>query len=73
VFGGDPDLVRHDAPAVQHLGARPLQLLQDLRQLRVVVAGRTPTQDPGQVVPSPQREDPQLALGAQGGQPSTCE
>ena len=64
VLGRDLDLVRHDAPAVQHLGAGSLQLLQDLGQLGVVVAGRAPAQDARQVVPRAQGQHAQLALRA---------
>lgn len=62
VFWGDLDLVGHDAPAIQHLGAGSLQLLQDLRQLSVVVARRAPAQHPSQVVAGAQGQHPQLAL-----------
>lgn len=37
MFGWDLNLVGHDAPAVQHLGAGSLQLLQDLGQLGIVI------------------------------------
>lgn len=61
-FGWDLNLVGHDAPAVQHLGAGPLQLLQDLGQLGVVVARRAPAEHPRQVVARAQGQHPQLAL-----------
>lgn len=62
VFGWNLNLVGHDAPAVQHLGAGPLQLLQDLGQLGVVVARRAPAQHSGQIVAGAEGQHPQLAL-----------
>lgn len=62
VLRWDLDLIGHDAPAVQHLSAGPLQFLQDLGQLGVVVAGRAPAQHPGQVVAGAEGQHPQLAL-----------
>lgn len=47
---------------VQHLGGGPLQLLQDLQQLRVVVTEAPPAQHAGQVVPGAQRQHAELAL-----------
>lgn len=55
VFGRDLNLIGHDAPAVQHLSAGSFKLLQDLRQLGVVITGWAPAQDPGQVIAGAQR------------------
>lgn len=50
---------------VQHLGAGSFQLLQNLWQLSVIIAGGPPAQDPGQVVPGAQRKNSQLTLQQQ--------
>lgn len=47
---------------VKHLGAGSLQFLQNLRELGVIVAGRTPAQNPGKVIPGPQRKNAELTL-----------
>lgn len=39
---------------VQHLSAGPLQLRQDLRELGVIITGRAPAENTGQVIPCPQ-------------------
>lgn len=54
-----------DVLPVQHLGAGSLQLLQNLWQLSVIIAGGAPAQDPGQVVPGAQRKNSQLTLRQQ--------
>lgn len=50
------------ASPVQHFSGGPLQLLQDLQQLSVVVTEASPAQDTGQVVPCAQRQHAELAL-----------
>lgn len=55
-------LENHDAPAVQHLCARLLVLLQQVGQVRVVVARGTPAKDPRQVVAGTQRQHTNLTL-----------
>lgn len=50
MFGWDLNLIGHDAPAVQHLGAGSLQLLQYLGQLGVIVARWAPAQHACQIV-----------------------
>lgn len=47
---------------VQHLGGGPFQLLQDLKQLSVIVTQAAPAQDSCQVIASPQWQDTQLTL-----------
>lgn len=57
---------------VQHLGGGPLQLLQDLQQLRIVIAEAAPAQHPCQVITSAQGQDAQLTLQDRDGvQPRT--
>lgn len=50
------------ASPVQHFSGGPLQLLQDLQQLSVVVTEASPAQDTGQIVPCAQRQHAELAL-----------
>lgn len=61
-LGGDGEKL-----PVQHFGAGSLQLLQNLWQLSVIVAGGPPAKDPGQVVPGAQRKNSQLTLQKQSG------
>lgn len=53
---------------VQHLGAGPFQLLQDLWELRVVITGRAPAQHTSQVISGTEWQHSQLTLAEHNGE-----
>lgn len=62
----DAALEYHDAPAVEHLRPGFLVLLEEVRQVGVVVAAGAPAEDPGEVVARAERQHAHLALLLRG-------